>query len=85
MKRMLKGADVVVYNSAISQDNVELVRAKELGLPLVSRAELLKKVSEKYKHVIAISGAHGKTTTTAMITETFLLAGLNPTAHLGGF
>ncbi len=83
-EKNVEGADVVVYNSAISQDNVELVRAKELGLPLVSRAELLKKVSEKYKHVIAISGAHGKTTTTAMITETFLIAGLNPTAHLGG-
>lgn len=80
----VEGMDIVVYNSAISQDNVELIRAKELGLILLSRAELLKQVSEKYKNVIAVSGAHGKTTTTAMITETFLLAGLKPTAHLGG-
>lgn len=80
----VNGVDVVVYNSAIAQDNVELVRAKELGLKILSRAQLLKKVSEKYENVIAISGAHGKTTTTAMITETFILAKLNPTAHLGG-
>ncbi len=80
----VEGMDIVVYNSAISQDNVELARAKELGIKILSRAQLLKQISEEYNHIIAVSGAHGKTTTTAMITETFILAGLYPTAHLGG-
>lgn len=80
----IKGFNVIVYNSAISEDNVELVEAKRMDLKILSRAELLGKISSLYKNVIAISGTHGKTTTTAMIAEIFIKAGFKPTIHLGG-
>ena len=76
------GADYVVYNSAIGEDNVELVEARRRGIPLVTRAELLGVISHLYKSVVAISGTHGKTTTAAMMSET--LKKLNPTCHVGG-
>lgn len=80
----VKNADIVVYNSAISENNEELVYAIKNNLQIYSRAEMLEIISAQYENVIAISGAHGKTTTTAMLTEIFIKAGLNPTAHLGG-
>lgn len=80
----IEGANIVVCNSAISRDNEEFLKAKELNLPILSRAEILQEVSKNYDNVIAISGAHGKTTTTGMITEIFQIAGLKPTAHIGG-
>lgn len=79
-----KDIDLLVYTSAVSPDNVELLRARELGVECVDRAEFLGAVATLYKSVIAISGTHGKTTTTAMIGEIFALAGENPTIHLGG-
>lgn len=78
------GVDVVVYSSAIQEDNPELVYAKKHKLLILKRAELLGLVAESYKTVIAVSGSHGKTTTTAMIGEMFLNAGLKPTLHIGG-
>lgn len=78
------GVDVVVYSSAIHDDNPELVYAKKHKLLILKRAELLGLVAEDYKTVIAVSGSHGKTTTTAMISEMFLNAGLKPTVHIGG-
>ncbi len=80
----VKGAEIVVYNSAIAEDNEELVFARENNLKILSRAEMLFEVSNDHEKIIAVSGAHGKTTTTAMITEVFCCAGLFPTAHLGG-
>ncbi len=79
-----KDIDLVVYNYAIHSDNPELKRAHELGIQCMSRAELLGIMAGKYKNVIAISGTHGKTTTTAIIGEIFCRAGLNPTVHIGG-
>lgn len=76
------GADYVVYNSAISESNVEYIEAKRRGIPLVTRAELLGVISHLYERVVAISGTHGKTTTAAMMSET--LKKLNPTCHVGG-
>lgn len=80
----IENADVVVYSSAIHSDNEELSFAKENNLLLIKRAELLGLLSSHYKHVIAIAGSHGKTTTTAMISEIFMKAGLKPTFHIGG-
>lgn len=74
----------VVYNFAIKDDNPELIRARELQIPIISRAELLGMIASLYDNVIAVAGTHGKTTTTAMISEIFSLAGLNPTIHIGG-
>ena len=78
------GVDVVVYSSAIQEDNPELVYAKKHKLVILKRAELLGLLAESYKTVIAVSGSHGKTTTTAMIGEIFLNVGLKPTLHIGG-
>lgn len=80
----LKDIDVVVYTSAIHEDNVEMVEAKKRGYKLVKRAELLGAISERYKTVIAVSGSHGKTTTTALLAEIFIQANKKPTIHAGG-
>ncbi|MCR5553836.1 MAG: UDP-N-acetylmuramate--L-alanine ligase [bacterium] len=78
------GANIIVYSSAISEDNIELKNAQELGLIILKRAEFLAKIASEYKTTIAISGSHGKTTTTAMVANLLISAGLNPTVHLGG-
>ena len=80
----LRDAEAIVVNSAIKENNPELNEAKKRGLIILSRSELLKKVSLDHKFTIAISGTHGKTTVTAMVAEIFCLAGLNPTVHIGG-
>ena len=79
-----KDMDLVVYTSAISLDNPELLSAQSLNIPIMERAEFLGLVARKFDRVIAIAGTHGKTTTTAMISEIFANAGLKPTIHLGG-
>ena len=79
----IKDFDVVVYSSAISKDNPELIEAKKNRKKIFTRSKLLGEISKKYK-TIAISGSHGKTTTTAMISGIFLQAGLDPSIHIGG-
>ena len=79
-----KNIDLVVYTGAISKDNKELLKSKELGIITVERSEFLGRIAEMYDNVISIAGTHGKTTTTAMIGEIFNAAQLNPTIHLGG-
>lgn len=79
-----KDIDLLVYSGAIKTSNPEIIRAKSLGIKCIERSQFLGQVSKYYQSTIAISGTHGKTTTTAMIGEIFCLAGLNPTVHLGG-
>ncbi len=76
--------NVVVINYAIHNDNEQLIWAKAHKKRIITRAELLGKVSKNFKNVIAISGTHGKTTTTALISEIFIEANLKPTVHIGG-
>ena len=76
--------DCVVYTSAIHPDNPEFRAAKAANLPLLSRAELLGQIMKNYQIPIAISGTHGKTTTTSMISEILLAAGTDPTLSIGG-
>ena len=76
--------NLVVFSGAIKKDNPEILQAKKLNIPVLERSEFLGVISKEYKHLIAVSGTHGKTTTTAMIGEIFILSGLNPTIHLGG-
>lgn len=83
-KSNVKDIDVVVYSSAISEDNPELIYAKKKGLVILKRAELLGVIATGYKTVISVAGSHGKTTTSAMIAEVLIDAGLKPTIHLGG-
>lgn len=78
------GIEVVVYTAAIHEDNPEYLEVKKRGIPLMSRAELLGQMMKNYKEAIAVAGTHGKTTTTSMVTEIFLVADNNPTISVGG-
>lgn len=77
------GADLVVYSSAIKQDNPELKDAKKHGIAAIKRAECLAELM-KGKIAITVSGAHGKTTTASLASYMLSLAGLEPTAAIGG-
>lgn len=83
-KENIKGYNVIVYSSAISEDNEELREAKKLGLTLIKRSELLGQIANGYANSIGVSGSHGKTTATAMLFRIFNCANLNPTMFLGG-
>ncbi len=78
------GADLVVYTAAVKADNPELLAAVKAGIPCVDRATLLGEIMKKYPRSIAVSGTHGKTTTTSMISMIMLEDGLDPTIHIGG-
>lgn len=80
----LGNADLVIYSAAIMQDNPELVAAREMGIPTIERSEVLGYITKQYANCICVSGTHGKTTTTAMLTQILLEAGLDPTAVIGG-
>ncbi len=77
-------AQIVVCNSAIKEDNPELIEAMSRGIPIVSRAELLALVARDYKNVVAVAGSHGKTTATAMCAHTIECCAGSITAHIGG-
>ena len=66
--------DAVVYTAAIHPDNPEFQAAQQAGIPMMSRAVLLGEMMRNYKEAIAVSGTHGKTTTTSMLSEIFLAA-----------
>jgi len=74
--------DVLVISSAIPTDNAEVVAARAMGIPILKRADLLGHLMEGYTG-IAVAGTHGKTTTTGMITQMFMQAGLDPTVIVG--
>lgn len=79
----IKGADTVVYSTAIKQDNPEISHARKLNIPLIKRAQALAELM-KDKIVITISGSHGKTTTSSLVLYLLLEAGYAPTAAIGG-
>lgn len=83
-KQNVKNADVVIYSSAISENNEELVFAKKMKKAVYSRAELLKLVIDCYKKSIGISGSHGKTTVTSMLSNVLHYSNLSPTCLIGG-
>lgn len=77
------GADLVVVSSAIREDNPELVSAREMGIPIIPRAQMLAELM-RVKFSIAVSGMHGKSTTSSMIAHVLAQAGLDPTVVIGG-
>ncbi|MDG3089056.1 UDP-N-acetylmuramate--L-alanine ligase [Vibrio hannami] len=79
----IERASVVVVSTAIKADNPELVAAKEKRIPVVRRAEMLAELM-RFRHGIAVAGTHGKTTTTALVTQIYSEAGLDPTFVNGG-
>lgn len=80
----VRGADVVVYSSAIPDTHAELSAARSSGIPTVERADLLRLVASEYEHVIGVAGCHGKTTATAMCAHVLLACSGNCSAHIGG-
>lgn len=79
----IKDVDVVVYSSAVKMDNPEIVKAKQLNIPIIPRGEMLAELM-RFKYGIAVAGSHGKTTTTSMIGTILGLSGLDPTVVIGG-
>jgi UDP-N-acetylmuramate--alanine ligase len=79
----VRGADVVVYSSAVPADNPEMMEARRLRLPVVPRAQMLAELM-RFRHGIAIAGTHGKTTTTSLIAGLLAEGGLDPTFVVGG-
>ncbi|MBX3127500.1 MAG: UDP-N-acetylmuramate--L-alanine ligase [Polyangiaceae bacterium] len=77
------GADVVVYSSAIASHNPEMAEAHRLGIPVITRAEMLAELM-RVKYGVAIAGSHGKTTTTSLVATVLRAAGFDPTVVVGG-
>ncbi|MEA1967704.1 MAG: UDP-N-acetylmuramate--L-alanine ligase [Thermodesulfobacteriota bacterium] len=82
-KEQVASADVVVTSTAIPKNNCEVVEAEKRAVPIIQRAEMLAEIM-RFKYSIAVSGAHGKTSTTAMISGIINRAGLDPTVIVGG-
>ena len=80
----INGADLIIHTAAIMDDNPELIAAKQSGVPLLQRSEILGLITERYNNTICVSGTHGKTTATAMLTQMLLDANVDPTAVIGG-
>jgi len=77
-------AEVVVYTAAAKQDNPELVAAREKGIPTLERSIVLGMLTDQFANTIAVSGTHGKTSTTGMLTQILIEAGKDPSAVIGG-
>ncbi len=78
------GADLIIYSAAIFKDNIELLKAKELGIPCAERSIILGEISRIFKKNISVAGTHGKTTTTGMISQVLVKADLDPSLVIGG-
>jgi len=82
-KNINDSIDLVVYTAAINQDNEELVRAKKLNIKCLERGEFLGELTKLFNEPIGITGTHGKTSTTSMVSLCFLNANLDPTIQVG--
>ncbi len=80
----VEGADIIVYTAAIKPTNPEFSKAKELGLPMLERSEMLGIISEGYGRTIGVAGCHGKTTITSMLALITQECNVDPTVHVGG-
>ncbi|MFN8016360.1 MAG: Mur ligase domain-containing protein, partial [Acidimicrobiia bacterium] len=75
--------DLIVKSTAINDDNIEIVKAKKMGIDVISRSQMLSAICSCEKS-IGVSGSHGKTTTTSMLTSIARASGLNPSFMIGG-
>lgn len=80
----IQGADLIVYTAAIMEDNPELVAARSSGVTVMERADLLALITRKFSNSVCVSGTHGKTTTTSMLTQIFLADNVDVSAVIGG-
>lgn len=76
-------SDAIVYSAAIKQDDIEMQKAKELNIPTIERCDFLGMLTKAFNDTIGVSGTHGKTTTTSMISLCFIRAGLDPSIQVG--
>ena len=83
-KNNLKNVDIAVYTAAIPDTNPEILAAKNLNIPMFTRAQFLGAIMKNHKYNVAVSGTHGKTTTTSMIAHITLAENLDPTILVGG-
>ncbi len=79
------GADCVIRTAAAHNDNPEIAAARSKGIPMFERAQAWGVIMQAYKNAVCISGTHGKTTTTSMVTHILMAAELDPTIMLGGY
>lgn len=79
------GADCVIRTAAAQNDNPEVSAARSLGIPIFERAQAWGVIMQAYNHAVCISGTHGKTTTTSMVTHILMAAQKDPTVMIGGF
>ena len=82
--RITEDIDCAVLTSAVHEDNLEFIAIRKKGIPYLSRAQLLGQIRKNYEIPIAVSGTHGKTTTTSMLSEILLRADTDPTLSIGG-
>lgn len=80
----ISNVDLIIYTAAIPEENPELIKAKELKIPMLTRAELLGQIMKGHKYNVAVAGTHGKTTTTSMLSHIALKENLDPTILVGG-
>ena len=80
----IDGADLIVYSAAVSPENPEITEARKRDIPVITRAEALGSLMSKYGTSIAVSGTHGKTTTTSMVSLILEKAKMDPTILIGG-
>ena len=79
------GADCVIRTAAVHNDNPEIAAARSAGIPVFERAQAWGEIMKSYKNAICISGTHGKTTTTSMMTHILMEAKMDPTVMIGGY
>ncbi|MDR1065520.1 MAG: UDP-N-acetylmuramate--L-alanine ligase [Oscillospiraceae bacterium] len=80
----VRGAELIIRTAAVLDDNEEITEARRLGIPIFGRAEAWGHIMRPYRNAVCVSGTHGKTTTTSMVTQILLSAGTDPTVMIGG-
>lgn len=81
----IAGADCIIRTAAAHNDNPEIAAARAAGIPIFERAQAWGEIMKSYKNAVCISGTHGKTTTTSMVTHILMEANLDPTVMIGGY
>ncbi len=81
----IRGADCIIRTAAAHNDNPEIAAARAAGIPVFERAQAWGQIMKSYKNAVCISGTHGKTTTTSMMTHILMAAELDPTVMIGGY
>ncbi|MBS6367004.1 MAG: UDP-N-acetylmuramate--L-alanine ligase, partial [Clostridiales bacterium] len=81
----IAGADCIIRTAAAHNDNPEIAAARAQGIPVFERAQAWGVIMQAYQNAVCVSGTHGKTTTTSMLTHIFMEANLDPTVMIGGY